>query len=321
MRISARAFVVTLATALALSSATVAGTPAIAQEDPALAALTQVVPELVEEARTTPPTEIPDGDVQRPFAIATDPDRTLVATVSETDIGIGMPEADGAGSQPLPGLVTYAAKQPSVAYAHQRTGQIARALTIIKNASAPTEYRFPISAPEGSMLEVEDDDGTVLIYQDDIYIGEIDLPWAKDANGNPVPTSYRVEGMTLIQTVNHAGAAYPVVADPALKLQCEWWKAMCRVIFSKKLTKKIHSAWLYGGAAAAAEVLKASCDKIKSGRIKLICKVAVVTGIASFIYKIREAANKNQCFAIRAQYVPGGPIVWGEVRKKSCQSK
>ncbi|MEV6040391.1 hypothetical protein AB0L65_55425, partial [Nonomuraea sp. NPDC052116] len=164
MRISARAFVVTLATALALSSATVAGTPAIAQEDPALAALSQVVPEIVEEARTTPPTEIPDGDVQRPFAIATDPDRTLVATVSETDIGIGLPEADGAGSQPLPGLVTYAAKQPSVAFAHQRTGQIARALTIIKDASAPTEYRFPISAPEGSMLEVEEDDGTVLIY-------------------------------------------------------------------------------------------------------------------------------------------------------------
>ncbi|MGW0203367.1 hypothetical protein [Nonomuraea sp. NPDC003201] len=167
--------------------------------------------------RTTPPTEIPDGDVQRPFAIATDPDRTLVATVSETDIGIGLPEADGVGSQPLPGLVTYAAKQPSVAFAHQRTGQIARALTIIKDASAPTEYRFPISAPEGSMLEVEEDDGTVLIYNNDFYLAEIDLPWARDANGNPVPTSYRVEGMTLIQTVNHAGA------DPALKLQCEWW--------------------------------------------------------------------------------------------------
>ncbi|MFI7703805.1 hypothetical protein [Nonomuraea sp. NPDC049480] len=320
MRISARAFVVTLATALAISSAGVAGTPAFAQEDPALAALTQVVPEIVEEAKTVPPTEIPEGDVQKPFAVATDPDRTLSVSVSETEIGIGMPEAAGTGNQPLPGLVTYAAKQPSVAYAHQRTGQIARALTIIKDASAPTEYRFPISAPEGSMLEVEDDDGTVLIYQDDFYIGEIDLPWAKDANGNAVPTSYRVEGMTLIQTVDHAGAAYPVVADPALKLQCEWWKAMCRVIFSKKLTKKIHSAWLYGGAAAAAEAMKSACGKTK-GKIKLACKMIIVAGVASFIYKVREAANKNQCFAIRLQYVPGGPIAWGEVRKKSCQSK
>ncbi|MEU4223485.1 hypothetical protein AB0F17_04250 [Nonomuraea sp. NPDC026600] len=320
MRIPTRAVVAALATLLALSTVNIAGTPVFAAEDPALAALTQVVPEIVEEARTTPPTEIPEGDVQKPFAIATDPDRTLTVSISETEIGIGIPDATGNGNQALPGLITYAAKQPSVAYAQTRTGQIARTMTVIKDSSAPTEYRFPISAPEGSMLEVEDDDGTVLIYQDDIYLGEIDLPWAKDANGNAVPTSYRVEGMTLIQTVNHVGAAYPVVADPALKLQCEWWKAMCRVIFSKKLTKKIHSAWLYAGAAGAAEVFKAACDKAK-GKIKLICKVGVVVGVASFIYKIREASNKNQCFAIRAQFVPGGPIVWGEVRKKSCQSK
>ena len=317
MRIPTRAVVAAMAALLALSTVNAAGTPVIADADPALAALTQVVPEIVEEAKTTPPTEIPEGDVQRPFAIATDPDRTLVATVSESDIGIGMPDAAGNGNQPLPGLVTYAAKQPSVAYAHQRTGQIARALTIIKDSSAPTEYRFPISAPEGSMLEVEDDDGTVLIYNNDIYLGEIDLPWAKDANGNAVPTSYRVEGMTLIQTVNHAGAAYPVVADPALKLQCEWWKAMCRLIFSKKLTKKIYNAWFVAGVAGAIEAMKYACDKLK-GKAKLICKIAYTAGGASAVYKVREAANKNQCFAVRFQ-APG--IVWYEVRKKSCQSK
>ncbi|MBT2229278.1 hypothetical protein [Nonomuraea sp. NEAU-A123] len=317
MRIPTRAIVAAMAALLALSTVNAAGTPVIADTDPALAALTQVVPEIVEEAKTTPPTEIPEGDVQRPFAIATDPDRTLVATVSETDIGIGMPEAAGNGNQPLPGLVTYAAKQPSVAYAHQRTGQIARALTIIKDSSAPTEYRFPISAPEGSMLEVEDDDGTVLIYNNDFYLGEIDLPWAKDANGNAVPTSYRVEGMTLIQTVNHTGAAYPVVADPALKLQCEWWKAMCRLIFSKKLTKKIYNAWFVAGVAGAIEAMKYACDKLK-GKAKLICKIAYTAGGASAVYKVREAANKNQCFAVRFQ-APG--IVWYEVRKKSCQSK
>ncbi|MEQ4724743.1 hypothetical protein [Nonomuraea sp. B19D2] len=318
MRNSARAFIVALATALALSSANVAGTPAFAQDgDATLAALTQVVPEIVEEAKTVPPTEIPDGDVQRPFAAATDPGHTLSVNVSEETIGIGMPDATGAGNQPLPGLVTYAAQQPSVTFAHQRTGQIARALTVIHDASAPTEYRFPISAPEGSMLEVEDDDGTVLIYNHDFYLAEIDLPWAKDANGNPVPTSYRVEGMTLIQTVNHAGAAYPVVADPALKLQCEWWKAMCRLIFSKSLTKKIYNVWLVAGVAGAIEALKGACDKLK-GKAKLICKIAYTAGGASVIYKIREAANKKQCFAIRFQ-APG--IVWYEVRKKSCQSK
>ncbi|WP_329092458.1 MULTISPECIES: hypothetical protein [unclassified Streptosporangium] len=317
MRIGTRAVVAIMAATLTLSTAIMSGTPAVAADDPALEALTQVVPDIVEEARTVPPTEIPDGNVQRVFSVV--PDRTLRVDVSDVEIGFGVPEAAGAGNQALPGLVTYAATQPSVAYAHQRTGQIARVLTVIKDASAPTEYRFPIVAPEGSTLEVEEDDQTVLIYNEDVYLAEIDAPWAKDANGNPVPTSYRVEGMTLIQTVNHAGAAYPVVADPALKLQCEWWKAMCRLIFSKALTKKIYNTWLYAGAAAAVEVLKAACDKIKNSKVKLICKVAVAAGIVSFIRKIREAANKKQCFAIRAQWP--GPITWGEVRSKSCSAK
>ncbi|GAA2364368.1 hypothetical protein [Nonomuraea africana] len=319
MRTGTRALTALVAVCLTLSTVNIAGTPAFAAEDPALAALTQVVPEIVEEAKTTPPTEIPEGNIQQPFAASTAVDTALTVTVSDSEIGMGTPDALGAGNQPLPGLVTYAAKQPSVAFAHQRTGQVARVLTVIKDASAPTEYRFPITAPENSTLELDEDGATVLIYNEEVYLGEIDAPWAKDANGNPVPTTYRVEGMTLIQTVHHAGAAYPVVADPALKLQCTWWKAMCRVIFSRTLTKRIHNAWLYGGAAAAAEVLKAGCDKVKEKRVKLICKVAVVTGIASFIYKIREAAQKNQCFAIRAQWP--GPITWGEVRKQSCSTR
>ncbi|WP_431930157.1 hypothetical protein [Nonomuraea jabiensis] len=58
-------------------------------------------------------------------------------------------------------------------------------------------------------LEVEEDDGTVLIYNNDIYL-------------------------------------------PALKLQCEWWKAMCRLIFSKKLTKKIYNAWFVASGSTHA---------------------------------------------------------------------
>ncbi|GAA4087983.1 hypothetical protein [Nonomuraea soli] len=316
MRISARAFAVTLVTALAFSGAGVYGSPVSAQDDRTLAALQQVVPDIVQEAQTVPPVEIPEGNTQRVFAAATDPGRSLVAVVSDSEIGIGLPEAADAGNQALPGLVTYAAAQPSVSYAHQRTDRIARSLTIIHDASAPTEYRFPISAPPNSELQVEEDDGTVLIYTDDVYLAEIDLPWAKDANGNTVPTSYRVEGMTLVQTVNHAGAAYPVVADPALKLQCEWWKAMCRLIFSRKLTKQIYGVWLVGGVAGAIEALKSVCDKLK-GKAKVICKTAYTVAGASAIYKFRDAARQGQCFAVRFQ-APG--IVWYEVRKKSCMN-
>ena len=42
----------------------------------------------------------------------------------------------------------------------------------------------------------------------------IATPWALDAHGVAIPTSYTLDGTTLVQTIEHAGAAYPVVADP-----------------------------------------------------------------------------------------------------------
>jgi hypothetical protein len=47
-------------------------------------------------------------------------------------------------------------------------------------------------------------------------VGGIEAPWARDADGRAVPTEYRIEGDSLVQTVRHQGAAYPVVADPWL---------------------------------------------------------------------------------------------------------
>lgn len=45
-------------------------------------------------------------------------------------------------------------------------------------------------------------------------VGSIAAPWAVDASGNAVPTSFEVAGNTVTQVVEHAGAVYPVTADP-----------------------------------------------------------------------------------------------------------
>ena len=39
-------------------------------------------------------------------------------------------------------------------------------------------------------------------------------PWAHDAKGKTIKTWYEIKGHTLTQVVKHAGAAYPVTADP-----------------------------------------------------------------------------------------------------------
>jgi hypothetical protein len=48
---------------------------------------------------------------------------------------------------------------------------------------------------------------------DGMPAGHFRAPWATDATGREVPTSYRLEGTVLVQTVAHSGN-YPVVADP-----------------------------------------------------------------------------------------------------------
>lgn len=90
----------------------------------------------------------------------------------------------------------------------------ARALIVIENADAPTEYRFPIEATTGSTLELQDDGSVNVIDPDGIPVGNIATPWATDGNGRAIPTSYRLDGMSIIQVVHHVDAAYPVVADP-----------------------------------------------------------------------------------------------------------
>jgi hypothetical protein len=60
-------------------------------------------------------------------------------------------------------------------------------------------------------------------------------PWAVDAAHRAVRTSYRLEGRTLVQTVQHAGARYPVVADP----QVSWGIITGTAYFTKAETTAI----------------------------------------------------------------------------------
>ncbi|WHM37291.1 DNRLRE domain-containing protein [Streptomyces sp. BPTC-684] len=120
-----------------------------------------------------------------------------------------------------------------------------RTLQIIKNAQAPREYRVPVDLPPGAKLRQEPDGSVVIVPANpDEPVAPINAPWAKDATGKPVPTSYRVEGDTLIQLVSFdATTAFPVVADP-------WWNP-----FSwnwKRIGKKVKSAAKKCGVGALA---------------------------------------------------------------------
>ncbi|WP_054009930.1 hypothetical protein [Arthrobacter sp. ERGS1:01] len=86
----------------------------------------------------------------------------------------------------------------------------------IDSASAATEYRFPLEIPARAKAKVLKDGSVEFSSQDGAILGSVLAPWAHDANGASVPTSFTIDGTTLVQRVAHTEqTAFPVVADPS----------------------------------------------------------------------------------------------------------
>ncbi|MEU2951034.1 hypothetical protein [Streptomyces xanthochromogenes] len=182
-------------------------------------------------ADITPTTQLADGTQQ---AVTDTGDGLLAVTAPATasgsisatgdgiTIGIALPAtSDVKGIKTESGTIVYpgAAKNTDLAIQATDDGGV-RSLITINNANAAKEYRFPLDLPAGAVPE-QQEDGSVLVLtgadEDADIIGAFDAPWAKGANGSAVPTSYRIEDGTLIQTVAFdQNTAFPVVADP-------WW--------------------------------------------------------------------------------------------------
>ncbi|MEW2444843.1 hypothetical protein [Micromonospora marina] len=92
----------------------------------------------------------------------------------------------------------------------------AQLLTVMRSPSASSEQRYALTLPTGTGLVPAEDGGYVLMNDNGSIVGAVDAPWAVDAGGKALPTRYRLDGNTLIQSTDTEGAAFPVVADPKL---------------------------------------------------------------------------------------------------------
>ena len=124
-------------------------------------------------------------------------------------------QASDATASRLSGVVAYDNKNGSTTVPLIRADGAVQINTVIENASAPKRYDYPIGVPDGASL-TQDANGTVAIVEAGgsplRVFGEA---WAKDANGDAVPTHYEVRGNTLTQVVDFTEhTAFPVVADP-----------------------------------------------------------------------------------------------------------
>lgn len=88
-------------------------------------------------------------------------------------------------------------------------------LISIESAEASHTYKFPFEAPSGSVSQLEEDGSVSFINDEGEYVGGITKPWAYDANGQQLETSFSLSNGVLTQTVEFdESTAFPVVADP-----------------------------------------------------------------------------------------------------------
>ncbi|MDN4614151.1 DUF2599 domain-containing protein [Leifsonia sp. F6_8S_P_1B] len=152
------------------------------------------------------------------------------------EVGVGLPEETSTGRPEVAddGTVVYRADPGSgvdVAAQVVEDGSV-RIQTVIDSASAPHEFTYPLDLPEGAVLSMTADGGVVATAPGGDFLLGIRPPWAKDAEGRDVPTSYRLDGDSLVQSVASPDSAqYPMVADPWLGIA---------------LIDKVSKAWISG---------------------------------------------------------------------------
>jgi hypothetical protein len=154
------------------------------------------------------------------------------ATVKLTLPGVGEKEASSTS-----GTAVFAGREDSVDTAAQAMSDGGfRALFTLEDAAAPRQQSFKLTLPDGATTRQTAEGGLVVFDATGKIIGGLETPWAKDANGTPVPTSYTVEGDTVTQTVEPgADTAFPVVADP----KWTWGIVSGTVYFNKKETSHL----------------------------------------------------------------------------------
>ncbi len=127
-----------------------------------------------------------------------------------------------------------------------------RQVITIDSQDAATYYDFPVELPSGYYL-AQDNVGNVTIRnKNGKILTYVPRPWAKDADGNDIPTHYTIEGTTLRQHIDIGKATtFPIIADPiwcgqAIK-SVKWINRGGTHPWSASVVPTTCGAWLGGG--------------------------------------------------------------------------
>ena len=140
-------------------------------------------------------------------------------------VSIGVPGGNDADGVSAGDGVTYEGALADTSVVAKATDKGVQLLAVLASSTAPTSLSFPVKASPYSSWKLNPD-GSVTLFESvatgdgekpmEVFRGEFSAPWAVDANGVAVPTSYEVQGMALVQHVHPTDSTiFPVTADPS----------------------------------------------------------------------------------------------------------
>lgn len=259
-----------------------------------------------------------EGEENTVIAPASAAGAVLAVTGDSGNVSVGLPATSpSSGIKAGKGTVVYPGAAKGADLAVQPTSDGVRALVTINSASAAKEYRFDLGLPDGATVS-QLADGRVLVTTGEELLASFDAPWAKDADGNAVPTDYRIENNALVQTVDFNNATrFPVVADPYIK-RGFFTDSLYFTRGEVKKASRVMNRYPNSTAAAVAGLSAAGCMRM-GGKAAVICGGIGALGGSFVVDQFTYAAKKNRC--IRLRYVkklrvPAGIYVDGT---KNCR--
>ncbi|MFF3646953.1 DNRLRE domain-containing protein [Streptomyces sp. NPDC002564] len=220
-------------------------------------------------------------------------DAISVKSTDRGDLGVTLPTPQPRGVSVNGNVVYHAPDGPVDTVAQPTVEGGASIFQVVKNTKAPREYSTSMRLPAGASLSTLDNNRILISSgtgDDTVTHGIIDAPWATDANGTAVPTSYRIEGTKLVQKVDFdSGTAFPVVADP--RISFGWgvylaargmeWKA-----WSSAIVTAGYAGMLYTCTAAKLPA------KI-AGVTKMVCGAASLNGLKNLLKILKQIKKKK----------------------------
>lgn len=156
----------------------------------------------------------------------------------------------------------------------------------LRNAQAAPDLSVTIDNPDGH-LERQASGAVNIVDGTGAVVGTISQPWARDAAGRALPTSFAVSGNTVTQHVDTTGAVYPVTADP----KWTWGIITGTVYFNKHETS----------------VIAASSDWVNKLSIFIPGIWSTIIGLyAAVVHAMaKHAKEAGGCVKLKSTGVPG----------------